>query len=532
MKRLLPIVALLLLAQTPTTAVLRTPQGDRQVGFLVQNGQTYFAVDDVLAALGGSTKQDANGFKATLGATTAAFGPDSRFAVVREDLIEMPVPPLAVDGKPFAPLPFFQGFLSRAGDMEVAWDPTARLLQARPVQRTVVGVQVSVANIEGISKIVLTLTAPSEYVIVKEPGAYTVRFKAQLRPPFTEQPFDDPYVKSVAFAGSDLRIQLTTPDVAADTYRLDNPFRIVLDLRKGAAPAPGTTPPVGTRPVEQPGIHTIVIDPGHGGKEVGAIGPAGLMEKDATLTLCRKLADALEAKLHARVVLTRSDDNVVSLDQRTAVANQYHADLFLSVHMNAAVVKGAKGSETYFLSLEASDELAKRAAETENAMGHSAGQPAAASDLKLILWDLAQQEYLQESSRLASDIQEEMNRISGITNRGVKQAPFKVLVGATMPAALVEVAFITNPTEEAKIKSEEFQKTVVDALTAAVERYKTDYETRIGIAQPPPPPTTTAPTTTGGQGAGGRGQGTGKPTTTSLLPPAPRPLPTRQKAGT
>jgi len=112
-----------------------------------------------------------------------------------------------------------------------------------------------------------------------------------------------------------------------------------------------------------------------------------------------------------------------------------------------------------------------------------------------MLWDLAQQEYLNESSRLAQAVQEEMNRITGIQSRGVKQAPFKVLVGATMPAALVEVAFITNPDEESKIKSDAFQATVVEALTKAVERYKIDYETRIGVAQPPPPaaPTTTAP---------------------------------------
>src|SRR5205823_10079689 len=230
------------------------------------------------------------------------------------------------------------------------------------------------------SKVVLTLTAPSEYTIIKEPGAFTVRFKAQLKPPAPEQLFDDPYVKSVAYAGSDLRIQLTAPDVAADTYRLDNPFRVILDLRKAAA-AGTPPPPIATRPAEQPGIHTIVIDPGHGGKEVGAIGPGGLMEKDATLALCQRLASALEAKLKTRVVLTRNEDTVVALDQRTAIANQYHADLFLSVHMNAAIVKGAHGAETYFLSLDASDKLAEKAAEVENASKNSAA-PAASSDLK------------------------------------------------------------------------------------------------------------------------------------------------------
>jgi len=269
---------------------------------------------------------------------------------------------------------------------------------------------------------------------------------------------------------------------------------VIVDLHKvaggGVTPVPSIVTP---RPVQQaPGIHTIVIDPGHGGKEVGAIGPGGLMEKDVTLQICRKLQDALESKLHARVILTRTDDSIVPLDQRTAIANQFKADLFLSVHMNAAVVKGAHGAETYFLSLEASDELAKKAAEVENAQGGPTST--SGSDLKLILWDLAQQEYLNESSRFAQDIQEEMNRITGVQSRGVKQAPFRVLVGATMPAALVEVGFITNPEEESKLTSDLFQKSVVDALTTAIQRYKTDYETRIGTNHSEPVEATAAST--------------------------------------
>jgi N-acetylmuramoyl-L-alanine amidase len=494
--------ALLLLAQAPTPAppnpanqaTLRATAGDKTITIAHQNGNTYFAADEVIAALGGSVTRDGNGFKASLNNTVAAFGTDSRFGVVKDDLIEMPVAPVTIDNRPFVPWQFFQGFLMRASGLDATWDAVGKILQIHPAVTTAAGVTVSVANVQGISKVVLTLTAPADYNIVKEPGAYTVRFKTAIRAPYVEQAHDDPYVAKTSFIGNDLRIQLTAPDVVADAYRLDNPFRVVLDLRKGASVAPGTPQPLNsTRPVEAPGIHTIVIDPGHGGKEVGAIGPGGLMEKDATLALCRRLAAALEAKLKTRVVLTRNDDTVVPLDQRTAIANQYHADLFISIHMNAAIVKGAHGAETYFLSLDASDKLAEKAAELENASKGPAG-PAASSDLKLMLWDLAQQEYLNESSRLAQAVQEEMNRITGIQSRGVKQAPFKVLVGATMPAALVEVAFITNPDEESKIKSEAFQKTVVDALTTAIERYKTDYETRIGIAQPPPAaPTTTAP---------------------------------------
>jgi N-acetylmuramoyl-L-alanine amidase len=496
--------ALFLLAQAPPTtapanpanqATVRTANGDHKVTIAQQNGQTYFAADEVIAALGGTLSHEGNGFKASFNNSVAAFGTDSRFAVVKDDLIEMPVPPVTIDNRPFVPWQFFQGFLLRSSGLDATWDPAARLLQIHPAQTTAVGIQVSVANVQGISKLVLTLTAPAEYAIVKEPGAYTVRFKSAIKAPYVEQAHEDPYVAKTSFIGNDLRIQLTAPDVVGDAYRLENPFRIVLDLRKGAAAAPGTPQPLtSSRPVESPGIHTIVIDPGHGGKEVGAIGPGGLMEKDATLAVCRLLAASLEARLKTRVVLTRNDDSVVPLDQRTAIANQYHADLFLSVHMNAAIVKGAHGAETYFLSLDASDKLAEKAAEVENNAAKSAAAPASSSDLKLILWDLAQQEYLNESSRLAQAVQEEMNRITGIQSRGVKQAPFKVLVGATMPAALVEVAFITNPDEESKIKSDVFQKTVVEALTTAVARYKVDYETRIGVAQPPPAaPTTTAP---------------------------------------
>lgn len=520
MKRLLALGTLLILAaasivlaQSSGQGTLRTPSGDVPITYVVQSGHTYVAAGDVVSALGGTIAPDANGYKVTLNGSVAAFASDSRFGVVRDDLIEMPVPPIAIDGKPFVPWQFFQGFLGKTEGVDVSWDATTHVLAIQPQRRDVVTVQVSVANVQGISKIVLTLSGPVEYTITKEPLAYVIRFRSPLRAPFSEQGYEDPYISKLNFAGSDLRVALTAPDVVADAYQLENPPRVVLDLRKGAptvAPGMPGALPAPPKPQELPGIRTIVLDPGHGGKEVGALGGNGLMEKDLTLAICRQLADALAAKTGARVVLTRDDDALVSLEQRTAIANQYKADLFLSVHLNAAVVKDAKGSETYFLSLEASDELARRAAETENAASGGTAAANAASDLNLILWDLAQQAYLDESSKFAQAIQEEMNAATGVSNRGVKQAPFKVLVGATMPAALVEVGFITNPEEEKKLLSAEFQKLMVDAITRAVVRYKTDYETRIGLIQPaapaaaapaatataPPAATTTTTTTT------------------------------------
>lgn len=484
------LIVAVALAQTSGQATLRTTTGTHPFTYVEQSGQVYVAADEIATALGGTMTPDSSGFKVTIGGVAAGFGPDSRYGVVRDDLIEMPVPPISVEGKPFVPWQFFHGFLSKSASQDVSWDAATRSLNVRPAQRDAVTVNVSVANVQGISKIVITLSAPAEYGIVKEPGAYAVLFRSPIRAPFVEEVYEDPAIARVSFAGNNLRIQLTATDIVGDAYRLENPPRIVLDFRKGAAPTPGATQPLQpSSPQEAPGIRTIVIDPGHGGREVGAVGPNGLMEKDVTLTIARKLAAALSSKVGARVVLTRDDDSVVSLDQRTALANQYKADLFLSVHLNAAVVKDAKGSETYFLSLEASDELARKAAEAENASA------APTADLNLILWDLAHQAYVEESSRFAQSIQEEMNAATAVANRGVKQAPFKVLVGATMPAALVEVGFISNPDEEAKLQTDAFQTLMVEALTRAVQRYKTDYETRIGLIQPaaPAPATAKAP---------------------------------------
>lgn len=254
MKRLLALTGLLAVAMTTllaqmsaSQATLRTAGGDhRPIAYVTQNGLTYFSALDVITALGGTIMPDATGFKATLNGKVTVFGPDSRFAVVGDDLIDMPVSPITVEGTPFVPWQFFQGLLLKATDQEIAWDPAARLLTIRPAAHSIVSVQIAVTNVQGISKIVLTLSAPSDYSIAREPGAYTIRFRSPLQAPFAEQSFDDPYVAKATFAGSDLRIQLTGPDVVGDAYKLENPFRIVLDLRKGAPADPGAAPRPGT----------------------------------------------------------------------------------------------------------------------------------------------------------------------------------------------------------------------------------------------------------------------------------------------
>ncbi len=217
----------------------------------------------------------------------------------------------------------------------------------------------------------------------------------------------------------------------------------------------------------------VVVDAGHGGEDQGAKGPKGLKEKDSALAIAKAVGGQLE-KMGFEVGYTRADDTFIPLWDRARLANEQGADLFVSLHLNAARAHAAKGSEVYFLSLgQAGEESAETvAAENAGATDTPAG-PAGGPDsvIASILDDLAQKAYLQDSEKLAVDIQLELNRLAGIKQRGVKQAPFIVLRGAAMPAVLVETAFISNPKEEQKLKDPAFLEKVGEAIAKGVRAY-------------------------------------------------------------
>jgi N-acetylmuramoyl-L-alanine amidase len=218
---------------------------------------------------------------------------------------------------------------------------------------------------------------------------------------------------------------------------------------------------------------TIVIDPGHGGLDGGAKGKFGTLEKDVVLAISLKLKALLEQNLATRVVLTRDKDMDMSLESRAAVANNNEAFLFISVHVNGSFRKGARGSETFFMSLNATDEETRKLAYLENSSAELEKRIADDNkdEIKMILWDMAQAAYIKQSSQLAEIIQGELNTLLGTENRGVKQAPFKVLTGAACPAVLVEAAFISNPEEEQKLGKDEFQSNVAQAVFHGVYRF-------------------------------------------------------------
>ncbi len=264
-------------------------------------------------------------------------------------------------------------------------------------------------------------------------------------------------------------------------FSLKNPFRIVVDVwgaesKKTVVKQKDKSIPAvkGKQTIAKQfalGVRRIVIDPGHGGHDFGAPGYLkGVHEKDVVLAISKKLASKMRRELNCEVILTRTKDRFISLEERTALANTKNADLFISIHTNAIRSHRAYGIETYFLNL-ATDKDAMRVAARENATTTKN-----ISDLQTILTDLMQNAKINESSRLAGYVQKSLyntlrKKYSRIKNKGVKQAPFYVLIGAQMPAILVETSFISNPRECKRLVNPTYQKRLCNAIIQGVKEY-------------------------------------------------------------
>ncbi len=217
-------------------------------------------------------------------------------------------------------------------------------------------------------------------------------------------------------------------------------------------------------------IGKIVIDPGHGGHDTGTIGPHGLLEKDLVLDVSKRLDKLLETRLGAEVVMTRDDDTFIPLEQRTAIANEEHADLFISVHANSSHDPDARGIETYYLNFTSSSDALEVAAR-ENAMSNDS-----IYQLQDLIKTIALKEKIEESHEFASDVQEALHdglarRNPGLRDRGVKKAPFIVLIGAHMPSILAEISFVSNPADERRLRTSAYRQRIAESLYQGVAKY-------------------------------------------------------------
>ncbi|MDR3124356.1 MAG: N-acetylmuramoyl-L-alanine amidase [Endomicrobium sp.] len=216
----------------------------------------------------------------------------------------------------------------------------------------------------------------------------------------------------------------------------------------------------------------IVLDAGHGGEDPGAIGVNGTKEKDVNLAIVQELKSILDNDNDYEVILTRKDDTFIPLAERTNIANEHNADLFISIHCNANLNKNANGFEIYFLSEKATDSEAAATAVLENSVLELEGKPnKKRALLQEMLWSMTANEYMNASSELSAFILEKMPLRLKIPNRGIKQASFYVLRGAQMPSVLVECAFLSNYAEEAKLNTRRFRAAIADSIYEGIVKY-------------------------------------------------------------
>ena len=217
-------------------------------------------------------------------------------------------------------------------------------------------------------------------------------------------------------------------------------------------------------------VGRIVIDPGHGGHDVGTTGPEGLREKDLVLDVSKRLGALIEERLASEVVFTRNDDTFIPLERRTEIANQAKADLFLSIHANSSPLRTAAGVETYYLNFTTSK------AALEVAARENAGSQKTIFELQDLLQQIALKNKVEESREFATRIQSSLYSVSAKNNsrskdRGIKKAPFVVLIGATMPSVLAEVGFLSNSRDESTMRRPEYRQRLAEALYKGLSAY-------------------------------------------------------------
>jgi N-acetylmuramoyl-L-alanine amidase len=345
---------------------------------------------------------------------------------------------------------------------------------------------------EGFTRVVFEADRSFTFTLQNRPGQMEVRLSGHADFPSRSLAVQNSQLlERVAheYQGNEsvFTLFLKSAVVVKKNFVLEKPFRIVFDLVKSEKSAdppqslpaggekepdkPQETPPAPATPRKPKPIETICIDPGHGGEDLGAIGKSKLQEKNVTLQISGKLKKLIEAKTGLRVIMTRDKDSEVSLNTRASIANNQMAQMFISIHANSSFRKSAYGSETYFVSLQATDQESLELAQKENQNAEDPGETIKNDELKMILWNMAQTEHIRESSKLAEYVQFELNELLGTRNRGVKQAPFRVLMRTAMPAVLIETLFISNSSEEKKLQNEEFLDKIAFAIYNGVSKF-------------------------------------------------------------
>lgn len=479
-----------LVAQEPAAGLtLITEEGRRSLDTVRIEGNEMVALGDLAALFQLDTGEDTGGRTLTVNASggTVVLTAGQPLSTVEGRLVSLDGPARRVGGGWFVPLDFIGRALAPIHDQRLELREPSRLLLVGDVRVPRVSAQYRPRAQSG--RLRLEITPNTAHEVTEDRGRLLIRFEADAIDVVRAAQPRGSAVRAIDLL-DDLPGFAVEPGPSYASHRIvsgesGNSTQLVVDLA-GVAPAvaearPAEPGPAGPDPASadaQPipdfsapaEIRTIAIDPGHGGTDAGAQGPAGTLEKDVTLSVAQRLRTLLERRLGVRVILTRTGDTLVALDRRAAIANNDRADLLISLHANSALRDVATGAEVYYLGIDEYGAEAREIADRDGRYLPVSG--GGAREIDVIPWELAQARHLTPSADLATFIGDELRLRVPMSPRPVQQAPFRVLVGANMPAILVEMGFISNPQQERQMAQPGFQTRVAEAVAAGVIRFR------------------------------------------------------------
>ena len=493
-------------AQAPQTSLrVISRQGTRTLPTVTHNNQEYVTLDDLAQAFGLTSREDqlAGGITITAGSRSIIVTPDQPVVSVAGRLVSLNVAPTKRDGRWLMPLDFLARALGPALDTRFDLRRPSRLLIVGDLRipRVVSRVESTAAG----ATVTFDVTPATPARITLEGGRIVLLFEAEALDFATPNVPPQEFLQAIQPGDVPAALRLITGPKfgthrATTSQAEGGSSRLVVDLLSPTTEVapPTTTPPsTASAPTATPGdpvlplqplpasVRTVVIDAGHGGEDAGARGTRGTIEKDVTLSVARRLRTMIESRLGLRVFLTRDEDRMMTLDERSAYANSQKADVFISIHANAALRPAMKGAEVYYLSLDPASAEARRLAETGADVLPTLGGGARAIDL--IPWETAQSRHLDQSSALAGMIEQALRPRVPMSPRAVQQAPFRVLLGANMPAVLVEIGYLSNDEQEAALAGGGFQDQVAQGIFDAIAQFRASVERVTPPATPQPP---------------------------------------------
>jgi N-acetylmuramoyl-L-alanine amidase len=470
----------------PTPLRLITPQGSRPLATLIVNEIEMVALDELAAVFPIAVRDDASAraITVTWQRKTVVLPQDQPLASVSGRLVSLPVPPARIGGHWFVPIDVIPRALALVAEGRLELRKASRLVIAGPVRVPRVVVRHELPGPQ--ARVTFEISPPTPHTVLQQEGRLLIRFDADLLdvalPTFTSQGLvqairTEPPVSVVLELGPRFA-SFRASDVPVDATNA----RLVIDISGSAEPSPTTESPVPVTPetpvLPLPGsaVRVIVLDPGHGGQDTGARGAKGTLEKDVALAVARRTKAALESRFVGRVLLTRDDDRLLGTDERASMANNNKADLFVSLHVSASLRTTLAGAQVFYLAVE------RAAAATPDQIGPPAATPmpvfgGGTRDIDVIAWEQAQVRYVDQSAVFARVMSEQLRGVAPLSRRSLQQAPLRVLVGANMPAILVEVGYVTNPSQATQLANGDFQARLAQAIAEGIARYDASRQT-------------------------------------------------------